>query len=384
LPDVRRELRRLLSVIETLPSAGVVELHGVRSTLFTADPRATRALPYVFGRQAQIQNGAGPRAEGWRVGCIRSDELVRAWSEHWERAAASGPEPVEIRRWDGDPVALRADWPEQIAVVRHRSPFTGLTVFARPLELAAYVLPEAEPLSIHHLEHLLKYTLRVRCWRAGGVEVHAATGVYRDRGIVMMGSRRSGKTTLAMHLLSRGGSLLGSDLALLWDGTGGGPAIRAIPAVCRIASETIADNRYLRAAMARVPPGDDYLEGPVFFDEKYELYPPALDSVFGHPVNASDARADLIVLPRFSVERARQRITPVPPEPARALVRDRLVNDKPLPDWLPFDEVLRRTEIEAGWIDAIVARLPPVVELEFGREDSLDWDELDELVESVG
>jgi len=361
----------------------VVELHGVRSGLLTADPSAREAMSYVFGSQAEVLPGARPETGDWRVACIRSDDLHGLWSRHWEAAAGSGSPLVEVRRWDGDPTALRADWPDRTSVVRHRDPFVGLTVFAEPLELAAYVLPEDEPLNIHHLEHLLKYTLRVRCWRAGGVEVHAATCVYRNRGIVMMGSRRSGKTTLALHLVSRGGRLLGSDLALLWDANGDGVAIRAVPAVCRIASETIEDNAYLREAMARFPHGDDYLKGPVFFDQKYELYPPALDSVFGHPVNASGARADLIVLPRFSVERERQRITWLAPEAARPLVRERLLEDKPLPDWLPFGEVLRRRELEARWIDGLIESLPPVVQIEFGREGSLDWRELDELVEGV-
>jgi hypothetical protein len=381
LPDLGRDLRPLESVVDSLPSAGVVDLHGVRSALLTADPTARRALHYVFGNQAEVLADAAPARDDWRVACIRSDDLHDVWSREWERAA--GPR-VEITRWDGDFTALRADWPDGVSVVRHTEPFVGLTIFAEPIRLAVYLLPEDERLSIHHLEHLLKYTLRVRCWRAGGVEVHAATCVYRDRGLLLMGERKSGKTTLAMHVVSRGGYLLGSDLALLCDGNGDGLALRAIPAVCRIAPETVADNTRLREGMAHVSTGDDYLNGPVFFDEKYELYPPALDAVFGHPVSRAAASADLVVLPRFGVDHTRQKVAWLEPDAARELIRERLVGDKPLPDWLPFREVLERTEIEAASIDRFVASLPPVAELEFGREDTLDWDEIDELVESVG
>jgi hypothetical protein len=381
LPDLGRDLRPLESVVDSLPSAGVVDLHGARSALLTADPTARRALFYVFGNQTQVVADAPPQGDDWRVACIRSDDLHDVWSRAWERAE---PPLVEITRWDGDPVALRGDWPDGVSIVRHREPFVGLTVFAEPLRLAAYVLPEDERLSIHHLEHLLKYTLRVRCWGAGGVEVHAATCVYRDRGLLLMGTRKSGKTTLAMHVVSRGGYLLGSDLALLCDGSGDGLALRAIPAVCRIAPETVADNTRLREGMAHVSAGDDYLNGPVFFDEKYELYPPALDAVFGQPVSRAAAGADLVVFPRFSVDRTRQRVAWLELETARELIRERLVADKPLPDWLPFRQVLERSEIEAEWIDRLVAGLPPVAELEFGREETLDWDEIDELVESLG
>ena len=380
MPDLGRDLRPLESVVDSLPSAGVVDLHGVRSALLSADPTARRALAYVFGNQAQVLAEEPPAPDEWRVACIRSDDLYDVWSRAWE---SPEPPPVEITRWDGDSVALRADWPGGVSVVRHSQPFVGLTVFAEPLRLAAYVLPEDERLSIHHLEHLLKYTLRVRCWGAGGVEVHAATCVYRDRGLLLMGTRRSGKTTLAMHVVSRGGFLLGSDLALLRDGNGDGLGLRAIPAVCRIAPEAVADNTRLREGMAHVSAGDDYLNGPVFFDEKYELYPPALDAVFGHPVSRAAASADLVVFPRFSVERTRQRVAWLEPETASELIRGRLVADKPLPDWLPFREVLARSEIEAEWIDRLVTGLPPVAEIEFGREETLDWEQIDELVESL-
>jgi hypothetical protein len=380
LPDIQVDLERLRTSIEECRGAVHVDLHGARSRLSTSDPRARRAVHYVFGRQADVEDVAVSDGEAWRVGCIRSDALCREWSKRCEAATVSGVEPIEVRRWDGDPVALRTDWPGHVAVIRHRTPFNGVTVFAEPLRTAAYILPEGEPLSIHHLEHLCKYTLRVQLWRAGGVEAHAATTVYRDRGIVMMGVRRSGKTTLQMHLLSHGGYMMGCDLTQLWP-VGEEVEIRAIPAITRISAETIEDNAFLRESMTRARTGDDYLEGPVFFDEKYELYAPTLDSVFGRPVNVGRHRADLIVLPRFSTDQTRQRVTWLPTEAASGLVRDRLVNDKPLPDWLPFSEVPHRSVIEAGPIDGLMARLPPVAQLEFGREDTLDWSEIDRMVD---
>jgi hypothetical protein len=106
LPDLGRDLRPLESAVDSLPSAGVVDLHGVRSALLTADPTARRALHYVFGNQAEVLADAAPARDDWRVACIRSDDLHDVWSREWERAA--GPR-VEITRWDGDFVALRAD-----------------------------------------------------------------------------------------------------------------------------------------------------------------------------------------------------------------------------------------------------------------------------------
>ena len=84
MPDVRRELRHLQSVAESLPSAAVVELHGARSSLVTTDPRARQAVSYVFGSQAKVLSGAGSENGDWRVACIRSDDLYRDWSSNWE------------------------------------------------------------------------------------------------------------------------------------------------------------------------------------------------------------------------------------------------------------------------------------------------------------
>ena len=382
MPDLDGGLERLRSHMEAATAAVQVELHGQRATLLTTEPRARETLFSVFGRQARVTDAGRPDAAGWRVGCLRSDELYHAWSRRFESAVSAGCPVTEVRRWDGDPAALRADLADHVAVVRHTTPFTGITVFAQPMRLSAYLLPAAEQPSVHHVEHLVKYPLRVGCWTAGGVEAHSATCRYRDRGVVMMGFRHSGKTTLAMHLLSRGGGLLGSDLVLLRAGPGG-LAAAAIPAVCRIAAETIEDNAYLRASVPSSPHGPDHLRGRVFFDGKHELYPPALDDLFGRPVAVATCAADLIVFPGFSRDRAGQRLRWLPAHEAQVLVRERLVTDKPLPDWLPFAEVHARAGIEARSLDGLVERLPPVAQLEFGREDTLDWGEIDEAVDGA-
>ena len=382
MPDLESGLERLRSHMEAATAAVQLELHGLRATLFTTEPRAREALFTVFGRQAHVKDAGEPDAAAWRVGCLRSDELYDAWSRRFDSAVSAGCPVAEVRRWDGDSTALRADLADHVAVVRHATPFTGITVFAQPVRLSAYVMPAAERPSIHHVEHLVKYPLRVGCWTGGGVEAHSATCLYRGRGIVMMGFRHSGKTTLAMHLLSRGGGLLGSDLGLL-RGAPGGLAAAAIPSVCRIAAETIEDNAFLRASILSSPHSQDHLRGRVYFDGKHELYPPALDDLFGRSVSVAACAADLIVFPRFSRERGGQRLCWLPVDEARALVRERLVTDKPLPDWLPFEEVRARAEIEARWLDGLVARLPPVARLEFGREATLDWREIDEAVDGA-
>src|SRR5262245_49590217 len=94
-----------------------IDLHGQRAALSTTEPRARETLFYVFGRQAQVMDAGRPDPAGWRVGCLRSDELYRDWSRRFESAVSAGCPVAEVRRWDGDPASLRADLADHVAVV---------------------------------------------------------------------------------------------------------------------------------------------------------------------------------------------------------------------------------------------------------------------------
>jgi hypothetical protein len=369
---------RLLADLEATAERDLlrrIDLHGALVDVCAADEEAPAVLDFVFGRQATL----GPPdalAAPWRVAAVRSDAQYEGWRR--EHAAHARGGTVPVKRWGGDFLAERVDLPDGVSLVDHREPFVGVTVFAADSRLVAYVRPEDRPLNVPHFEHSCKYPLRVQHWPRGRVEVHAAACSYRGRGVLLMGFRRAGKTTLAMHLMRRGGAMAGSDLGLL-SADRGAWCLEAVPHMCRITPETVADSAFLRDALAPFGAMDgSYLDGPVLFDAKIELYAGALDAVFGRPASIARSRIDLVVLPAFDpARRERQRFEPLEPGAAGAEIARRLASDRPLPDWLPVDEVRRCDGLDAEAVQRLAACLPPAVGFSFGPSATLDWEAFD-------
>ena len=369
------ELERLV----TRHHLATLSLHGVSVGVSSDDRAALGALQFVFSSQADVRAPTQPAA--WRVGSFRSNRLTERWSQ-LHSATARAISSREVRRWGGDSPAKRIDVTDELSIVLHTQPFPGLTVFSRPRKMLVYLRRETMPLNIPHFEHSSKYPLRIQNWARRKIEIHAAACRYRGRGLLLIGFRRAGKTTLAMHLLARGGFMVGSDLGLLSAGSSGW-LLEAIPHMCRIAPATAEDNDSLRAALARFSGNLDYLDGPVSFDSKIELYAGAMEMVFGRPVNRSRTSIEMLVFPEFDLGCSKPVLTAIEESCAKRTVHDRLRHDKPLPDWLPFTEVECRETLEAPTITALKLAQPPAFAYRFGRASTMSWNEFDAAVDRL-
>ena len=204
---------------------------------------------------------------------------------------------------------------------------------------------------------------------------------YRNRGLAIIGPKGAGKTTLAMHLLARGGMLLGSDMGSLRAGRGRLQAF-AVPHMCRITPATARDNLQLnRLLHERL--ATDHLDGPVFFGGKIELYAPGVNAVFERPLHVTALAVDALLFPNFSAGCDRLDLKQIPWNAAWPLLLDRLTNDPPLAEWLPFEEVRNRDALWRGALLDWNSLNLSAVEIEFGDRDTLDWQAIDRLVDEL-
>lgn len=345
-----------------------------------ADRRdAGRLLAHALGAHTEVTptHGQADDAPAWTVRLGAREDydalLVRL------RAREPEPEAEDLAPyWRGDFQSLRLGQSQGVQAVAHIDPFVGVTLFEPSTKSLTYLFPAGADVYLPHLEHLVTHGLRVEGWRRGRVDVHAAFVRYRGKGAAIIGPKRAGKTSLAMHLLARGAQLLGSDMAQVL-GRGGRLEAFSIPHMCRITRETVWDNGWLNTALADVGEGAaSHAEGPLFSHGKYELYDPSMDRVFQRAVALASMDVNALIFPRFDTAVDRQALTPVPPEEGIARLLGSVRHDRPLADWLGFDlegRTLAEAELEA-WTRTS-ARLPQCFELRFGREASLIWQEID-------
>jgi hypothetical protein len=221
---------------------------------------------------------------------------------------------------------------------------------------------------------------------------------YRGRGLALVGPRGAGKTTLAMHLLARGGRLLGSDMGLVRIDARRLQA-RAMPHLCRIAPATMAENALLHSALPRLhdavdgrpatpgegkaksgSPNQNHLAGPVFFGGKYELIPPHVDRIFGRTVHLSSMPLDAVIFPRFRLG-SRSAMCLLDTTEVMRRLQHAILTDPPLADWLPLEQVAVRKHL---WSASLAAWEPVRLagyEWEFGTLGQSDWGLLDRSLE---
>ncbi len=331
---------------------------------------------------AALKGSPGPH---WTVRAVAArdyDEILQALRDA-SGAEAGGAALADY--WRSDFVAQRICDSALLTAVHHRDPFDAITLFERDRMLITYIRPAGAPVFIPHLEHLVAYVLRFAAWRNGFVDVHAAFVRYRGKGVALIGRRKAGKTSLAMHLLRQGADLLGSDMAQIRVGDAGEIQVSAIPHMCRITRETVWDNALLATALGRTyDENRSYLAGPLFSHGKYELYDPSLARVFGRPVAIEAMRLDAIVFPRFDVDVPRQSVAPVPDAQAKERLMRSILTDRPLADWLPFDlSDRRRNETAlAGRLADDDVRIS-AYDFAFGKEGSLAWSEIDTIFDRL-
>ncbi|MEA3035259.1 MAG: hypothetical protein QOH04_1018 [Sphingomonadales bacterium] len=350
-------------------------------------PGVDALLRHALGAHAAVLPApAGAGREGmWTIRVLASADYEARLAALGARPAGDGGAGGLANYWRSDFPAERLGGQEGVAAVRHSGGFEGVTVFEAVPKRVTYLFPATTTLFLPHLEHLVAHALRLEGWRRGFVDLHAAFVRYRNKGVALIGARRAGKTSLAMHLLSRGGELVGSDMAQIRVGPDGRIDAAAIPHMCRITRETIRDNGWLAAAIGASCDGNsDYLRGPLFSHGKYELYDPSLDRVFRRPVGIPAMRLDAILFPHFDVALARYEACETAPEDAvQRLVRS-VRTDRPLADWLPFD-LAGREQGEAELERRLLSREAAIraYDFGFGREPSLDWESIDPLFDEM-
>lgn len=355
-----------------------VSLHGASVEVSYSDAYY-KILEYVFGAQGSVS--CGKRTLGaWQLHAVESADLDAHISEILRSTFESYQRDI-VKRWGGDSDAVRLVSPDALtAYIVHRVPFHGITIFSGSSRTLFYLRKAREPVNIPHLEHLTKYALRTQLWTQGHVEVHSAICIYRGKGVLIVGQRRAGKTTLAMNLLARGGRLVGSDFGLIDNSW----AVRAMPHMCRIAPGTVADNPVLEGALgAKNNSIKSYLDGPVFFDAKFELYATAVNAVFGRNAHEAVTHVDHVLFPQFSLSQHTLDFDRLTVDEGMCRLRRAILEDRPLPDWLPFDAVLSRLSLEREVIDKLPKAIAPkYATLRFGPTDTVDWAKFDKHIDA--
>ncbi|WP_137134128.1 hypothetical protein [Rhizobium sp. FKY42] len=378
--------RAILQAVDGCAHHFRVTLHGHPVEFCSDEADTGEILQFLFHLQAQVvertKEEQSSSSSPWRIAVIRSDAI---WNHEADRR------PIDP---EGEMVGLRTYWrpdfpsefvvlSKALTVVRHKAPFRGLTVLLNEERLFVYVRPEADDTFIPHVETLAGYLWRRALWHEGFLDLHSAMLRYRGRGAVIIGPKMAGKTSLAMHFLARGAELLGSDFGEITMTPQGTLQAKAVPHICRITPETIADNAFLYKALDTTRrDGFAYRNGPVFSHGKYEFFAPGLDLLFNRPVNITSMNVDLLIFPKFSPDTIRQRITSIDSETARARLVQSIAHDRPLADWLPFPDVLNRQDREAPRLEALGKAQLRAVQVEFGREPSLAWEDITALFDT--
>lgn len=363
--DAMATVTRLLDSAPA-PRHGVTVRLAGRTVLFRSDLSAGVAVAHaILGSYCDVEQ-APPEATAadrdWTVTSIRVPALVEAL-ERLENEVTVTPAPV--RRWAGDFPADRYDLAPGYAVVVHRRPFTGLTVFSLDGRQIWYLRPDAA-FDVPHTEHVIKYPLRVVLREDGFAQVHAAGCAYRGRGLLFTGEKGRGKSTLLGQFMSHGARQISNDVAFARVATDGSPEIIAFPHMTRVADGTIQDNPKLRDGLARQARSGDYLESPVFNGGKEEFYYPVLESIWGKDPVCRRMALDLIIFPALDLGCRKTEVTPVDPAEKAARLRNSLINDPPYPDWLPFmtDTQFRGLAVSAA--ESLLRCAPPAYEVRFG------------------
>jgi hypothetical protein len=342
-------------------------------------------LKHALGGHAAVAPGAAEAAGAWTIRAIGSVDYEAQLAGLGADLAGENATGGLADYWRGDFVARRMGGRAGVSAVHHTVPFEAATLFEAGPQAITYLYPAGTPLYLPHLEHLVAHVLRLEGWARGFVDVHAAFVRYRGKGVALIGPRRAGKTSLAMHLVSRGGELLGSDMAQVRIGAQGGIEAVSIPHMCRITPETVWDNGWLAEAIGDAyDHNDDYMRGPLFSYGKYELYDPTLDRVFRRPVGVSAMTLSAILFPRFDVDVARHEASATARNEGGRRLIGSVKTDRPLADWLPFDLSDReRGEAELERRLASGEAAIPAYDFRFGREASLNWDEIDGLFDQI-
>jgi hypothetical protein len=363
--EVSASIRRLLDSAHPRRYAVGVTLAGC-GVRFSSDLQGgIDVARTILGPYCAITDGTPPGGVGWTVISALVDDLPAAIERLEAQLSEAGLAASQIRRWAGDFAADRYDLAGGRCVIVHRRPFTGLDVFSRDDRELYYL--RAEPgFDVPHTEHVIKYPLRVMLREAGFAQVHAAACRFRGKGLLYLGEKGRGKSTLLVQTMGRGARQVGNDMGYLRPAAGGGCEMIAFPHMTRVAEGTVSDSERLRTGLAREAKTGDYLRSPVFNGGKEEFYFPVLQRIWGADPVCRRTPVDLIVFPALDLTCTAAAATPVPAGQVRARLIESAINDPPLPDWLPFHTGEELHALVASAARQVAACAPAAVELRFG------------------
>ena len=179
-----------------------------------ADAPTHVALRQDPARHAAL-SARGPAPDGERIACFALDDRV-----------------VAHPRWSGSPGPIVFDEEFRVFYV------------ADGLGRVEIVADGTRPWSRVALFRVLREVVTTACHGADRLMVHAAALVADGRGVVLVGPKRAGKTSLLAHALAHPAvRFLANDRAVVADG-GDAPAVRGMPTIVRV-----------RPDMARFFPG---------------------------------------------------------------------------------------------------------------------------------
>lgn len=380
--DLAELFASLLAASETATRHRLtVEIPGRAVDVHTDTSEGVGIVRTLFGpfcRVVDLAPTAARPAERWRV----ASSLVSDLPDQLDRISGSSR---VVRRWPNDLPADRYDLDDMRCFVVHREPFVGLTLFAGDRREIHYLRPTAA-YDIPHTEHVVKYPLRVALRQDGYSQVHAATCDRDGKGLIIMGEKGSGKSTLLMHLVDRGARFMANDLSFARPGGDGDPGVTllAFPSMTRLADGTIQDNPTLQAAFAPLLAPTDYLRSPVFNAGKQELYVPVLQQIWGPDVICGTTPLALVLFPSFAADRGEASATRLSPHEAGQRMRDTLVGDPPLPDWLPFMSDGAFAALTEQLAEALVRAAPPAYVLRYGPRHTDPVALVDKLLTEAG
>jgi hypothetical protein len=335
---------------------------GIRVAQTILGPYCETSRPPVPGGRDGAKAGHGA---GWTVATI-ARHRVPGIADDLCAALDGTPATGQARRWPTDFDSDYYDIAPGQRVVVHREPFKGLTLFSRDARRILY-LRAGDDHDVSHTEHCIKYPFRVLLRRAGFSQVHAGGFSLGPRGVLVVGEKGRGKSTLVVHAMGRGAKEVSNDLGYIRRTADGHCEMVAVPQITRLGAGTVADSEKIRTALAAEPRTGDYLTSPVFNNDKEEFYYPVLERIWGTDPVCRHTTLDLIVFPMLDVHLTGAAwATEVPAEEARGRLLSCLLHDSPLPEWLPFFEPAELRTVTEAAAREFTSGMPPAFELHFG------------------
>lgn len=284
--------------------------------------------------------------ENWKISCWSSSEFVEILFSCIGKLDPSNFDSV--KRWRGDVEHQRITTPGGTIIVLHTASFRGITIYMRK-ERSIYCIFKTDP-DISHTEHVIKYPARTEGRKYGIFDCHASSITMDGKGVIFLGQRRSGKTTISTELVNMGGKYLSNDLCSIDLSSKKEIKVGSIPHMIRYTKGNLLQVLKLKDQNFKGLIKKDYKEGLVFYGGKYELYPLGEQNKIPLAIGHSLFPVSIIVFPNGSIDKIKPSVKIINNKTTIDQFTNLLATDRPLPDWLSSKE----THISSNVIEEFV------------------------------